>query len=468
MIFALALKSLRNRTLSVSLTVLSIALSVLLLLGVERVRDEARGSFSATVSGTDLIVGARTSPVHLLLYAVFHVGYANNNLRWESYRAIAARPAVAWTIPLSMGDSHRGFRVVGTDAAFFRHFRHGQDQALGLALGAAFAGDRDAVLGADVARRLGYKPGDPLVLAHGAGDVSFVQHDAHPFRVSGVLARTGTPVDRAIYVDLRGISEIHEEETSSQPMDPLQGALRKGGRDPDHRSAQTPGHESAIHGHTPGVDARNTKSHPPGGHGALTHDDEPQAGHDADQSEPALTAVLVGLKSRASALGAQRDINAYAGEPLTALMPGPTLQEIWEILGAMEKTLFAVSALVVLVGLAGMLVALLTSLNERRREMAILRAVGARPGHVFALILGEAAFITAAGIVIGLVALYAGLWLGGPWLETRVGLFIPWRWPSPHEIALMAMVAVAGVLIGLIPAYRSYRRSLADGMTIRV
>lgn len=446
MILGLALKSLRNRTLSVTLTVLSIALSVLLLLGVERVREEARGSFSATVSGTDLIVGARTSPVHLLLYAVFHVGYANNNLSWESYRAIGERPAVAWTIPLSMGDSHRGFRVVGTTAGFFQHFRYGQDQSLRMAQGDAFAGDRDAVLGADVARRLGYRPGDALVLAHGAGDVSFIQHDAHPFKVSGVLMRTGTPVDRAIYVDLRGISEIHDEATSPQAVDPLQGAMRESGSDADHR-AQTSGHDDDRPAHAPR--------------------DDHAADRDVDRSDPAVTAVLVGLTSRAGALGMQRDLNGYTGEPLTALMPGPTLQEVWEILGAMEKTLFAVSALVVLVGLTGMLVALLTSLNERRREMAILRAVGARPRHVFALILGEAAFITAAGVLLGVLALYAGLWLGGPWLETRVGLFIPWRWPSPHEITLMITVAIAGVLVGLIPAYGSYRHSLADGMTLR-
>jgi putative ABC transport system permease protein len=105
-ILALAIKSLRNRKFTVALTMLSIALAVLLLLGVERIRHESRESFAATISGTDLLVGARSSPVHLLLFAVFHIGNATNNLHWESYHAIAANPAVAWTIPLSLGDSH--------------------------------------------------------------------------------------------------------------------------------------------------------------------------------------------------------------------------------------------------------------------------------------------------------------------------------------------------------------------------
>jgi putative ABC transport system permease protein len=136
--------------------------------------------------------------------------------------------------------------------------------------------------------------------------------------------------------------------------------------------------------------------------------------------------------------------------------------------GAAEKTLFAVSALVVVVGIAGMLVALLTSLGERRREMAVLRSVGARPMHIFALILGEAAFLTLLGIAFGVAALYLGLLAGRPWLESRLGLFIVVGSPSAYEFALMIVVTVAGVLIGLIPAYRIYRYSLADGMTIRI
>ena len=193
-----------------------------------------------------------------------------------------------------------------------------------------------------------------------------------------------------------------------------------------------------------------------------------RAGANKPSAPRAITAFLVGLKSRAAALSMQRAVNEYAGEPLTAVLPGLALQEVWEITGAVEKTLFAVSALVVIVGLAGMLVALLTSLSERRREMAVLRSVGARPAHVFALILGEAAFLTALGVVLGVSALYVGLLAGQPWLESRLGLFIAVSWPSAYELLLIVLVGLAGVLIGLMPAYRCYRYSLADGMTIRI
>src|SRR5262245_43687509 len=121
MIVSLAWKSLRNRRATAALTVASIALAVALLLAVERIREQTREGFASTVSGIDLIVGARTSPVHLLLFSVFRIGDATNNVRFDTYRTIAGWPEVAWTIPLSLGDSHRGYRVVGTTGDYFEH-----------------------------------------------------------------------------------------------------------------------------------------------------------------------------------------------------------------------------------------------------------------------------------------------------------------------------------------------------------
>ncbi len=436
MILALAVKSLRNRRFTAALTVLSIALAVVLLLGVERIRSEARESFASTISGTDLIVGARSSPVHLLLYSVFRIGNATNNVAWDSYTTLASRPEVAWAIPLSLGDSHRGYRVLGTTGDYFEHFRFARGRKLEFTAGKQFEDEHDAVLGAEVAEALGYKPGQSIVIAHGAGDVSFSLHKDHPFRVVGILARTGTPVDRTLHVTLTGMDAVHAEHDEAS-VDPLAAAM--------HAS------EEAEHHDTLGAE----------------HEADDGRGHAAG-TKHAITAFLVGLKSRGASLSVQRLINEYDGEPLTAILPGPTLQEVWDIVGAAEKTLLAVSALVVVVGLAGMLVALLTSLSERRREMAILRSVGARPMHVFGLILGEAAFLTLSGIALGVAVLYIGLLAGQPWLESRLGLLIGVGWPSAHELELMMLVGVAGVLIGLIPAYRIYRYSLADGMSIRI
>jgi putative ABC transport system permease protein len=431
---ALAIKSLRNRSFTASLTVLSIALAVALVLGVERIRHQARDGFANTVSGTDLIVGARTSPVNLLLFSVFRIGNASNNISWSSYRTVAERPEVAWSIPLSLGDSHRGFRVLGTTHEYFEHFRFAGDHTLELARGTEFEKPHDAVLGAQVAQTLGYELGTQFVIAHGSGEVELSLHKDKPFRVVGVLARTGTPVDRAIHVPLAGIDAIHAPETAAA-QDPLAAAVQSAG--------------AKHHAHGAGHD----------------HADR---GHSADVPNQPISAFLVGLKSRGQALSIQRLVSEYPSEPLTAILPGVALLEVWETVAAAERTLLIVSVLVVVVGLAGMLVALLTGLNERRREMAVLRSVGARPSHVFGLIMGEAVFLTLLGIALGVAALYIALLAGQPWLESRLGLFFGLGWPSLHEFGIIALVGAAGALVGLVPAYRIYRFSLADGMTLRI
>ena len=154
-VLRLALQSLRNRWLTALLTVLAIAVSVMLLLGVEKIRTGARQSFADTISGTDLIVGARSGSLNLLLYAVFRIGNATNNLSWQSYQDIRARPEVAWAAPLSLGDSHHGYRVLGTTLDYFTHYRFRQTHGLAFRVGAPFSDLFDAVLGADVAAALG-------------------------------------------------------------------------------------------------------------------------------------------------------------------------------------------------------------------------------------------------------------------------------------------------------------------------
>jgi putative ABC transport system permease protein len=416
-IATLALRSLRHRRATAVLTVLSIALSVFLLLAIERLREEAREGFAATVSGTDLIVGARTSGVHLLLATVFHVGEAGGGLRWSSYRALGEHPAVAWTVPLTLGDSHRGFRVVGTTQGYFEHYRYGRAIALSVASGTIFGGPHEAVIGTEVARRLGYGPGSTMVLAHGSGDAAFAPHADRPFRVSGVLAATGTPVDRTVLVSLEDIDALHAPERIAQTDDPLAAALIAA--EPSAEAART------------------------------------------------ITAFLVGLRARSQALSMQRAVSTFPDEPLTAILPATTLQEVWALVSVAEQALRAVSIMAVVVGLAGMLVALLTGIAERRREMSILRSVGARPSQVFALVAGEAAALTLAGVIVGAFVLHVALPLARPWLASRIGLVVGGVWPSILEWQLMALVFVAGSLVGIIPAWRLYRHSVADGLSIR-
>ncbi|MHB0817581.1 ABC transporter permease [Stutzerimonas stutzeri] len=415
----LALASLNNRRFTALLTVFAIALSVCLLLAVERVRNETRASFASTISGTDLVVGARSGSVNLLLYSVFRIGNATNNIRWESFEHFANHPRTSWAIPISLGDSHRGYRVMGTSEAYFEHYRYGRKQALQLAEGRPFGEDPfEVVLGAEVAKTLDYRLDDQLVLAHGVAAVSLVRHDDKPFRVTGILQRTGTPVDRTLHISLAGMEALHIDWQHGMPA---RGAAR--------------------------IDAEQARQ--------------------LDLQPQQITAFLLGLDSRIATFTLQREINQHPGEPLLAVLPGVALQELWSLMGTAEKALFVVSLFVVFTGLIGMLTAILTSLNERRREMAILRSVGARPWHIAGLLLAEAFSLALAGVLFGLLLLYLAIAVAQSPLQSHYGLYLPLAWPSAYEWSLLGGILLAGLLVGSVPAWQAYRQSLADGLSIR-
>jgi putative ABC transport system permease protein len=187
-----------------------------------------------------------------------------------------------------------------------------------------------------------------------------------------------------------------------------------------------------------------------------------------DLTPTAITAFLVGLKSRVATFRLQRAINEYPEEPLSAVIPGVALQQLWDLVGVVEIALVAISGCVVLGGLLGMLAAILTSLNERRREMAILRSVGARPWQVFGLLVSEAGLLAAAGVAVGFGFTYLALLAIAPVAEDAFGIVVRLRPPGSYDVLVGCAVIVAALLMGTLPAWRAYRNALADGLTIRV
>jgi putative ABC transport system permease protein len=415
----LAARSAWHRRGTLSLVVASIALATLLLLTLERLRNDLRTGFSQSVSGTDLVVGARTGPVQLMLYAVFRIGGATNNVEMTSLREVARHRAVAWMVPIALGDSHRGFPVLGTTREYFERFHYGDRQPLVLAQGRPFSGDLDGlyetVIGAEVAARLGYRLGQRITLSHGAGGALGTEHADKPFTVIGILARTGTPVDRTVHVSLQAIEAIHLDWAGGAPL---------------------PGMSIAA-------------EH------ARKFDLEPKQ----------VTAALIGLKSRAAVFVVQRHVQSFEAEPLLAVLPGVALDELWQVLGVAEGALLLMSGLVAAVSLAGLVAVVLAGLNERRRELAVLRAVGAGPRHVLALLTAEGLLITACGVVLGALASWAAVAVAAPWVQGQFGITLELSAPTAHQWGLMAAVLGAGMLASLLPAARAYRLSLADGLT---
>ncbi len=413
----IAIKSARFRRTSLLLTVFTIAISVTLLVGVDKIRKESRSSFVDTVSQTDLIVGARSSPTNLLLYSVFRIGDATNNVSWETYQAIAAQDDVAWTVPISLGDSHRGFRVMGTTTDYFNFYQYSDERSLVVEEGERFDDVFETVLGADVATDLGYDVGEEIILAHGIVSADFALHDDKPFTVVGILERTGTPVDRTVHVSLEGIEAIHVD---------WQGGSR---------SPVT-------------LDAEQTRQ--------------------LDLTPTSITAFMVGLENRGETFRVQRQINEFASEPLSAILPGATLAEFWRTISTIEQVLFVISGFVLVVGLLGMLTTILSTLNERRREIAVLRSIGARASHVISLIMLETLMVVVAGCVAGVGLFYGLLAIARPAIARRTGVDIAITWLDATQLSIMAGVLVGAGLVGLIPGIIAYRRSIHDGLALKV
>ena len=416
MLLRLTLHSLYARWLTVSLTIFAISLSLMLYLSVEKMRTSAYASFTDTISQTDLIVGSRTSSIQLLLYSVFRIGNATNNITWESYEDIISREEVKWSVPISLGDSHKGFRVMGTTDEYFTRYKYRGGQSLEIQNGEHLDDLYDVVLGASVTEKLGYKIGDPLIIAHGLS--SFSKHEDQPFKVSGILKKTGTPVDNTVIVSLEAIEAIHVDWSSG---------------------AKTPGLETPI-----------------------------EIIRQMDLTPKNISGVLIGVNSKLQIFKLQRWVNEYSEEPLSAILPGVALQELWRVVGVVENVLIGISIVVIFTTLIGMTAIIFSSLNERRREMAIWRAMGATPTVILGLLMLEAFIVSFLSSVISTIFLFLLLIILQPWIDQTYGILISIEMFSVEELSVFVYFILAALLISLLPALRAYWLSINDGMTIKI
>ena len=496
MLVRLALASLRSRVLTTSLTVASIALSVTLLVGIENVRAGVRDSFAGTIRGVDLIAGARGGSLQVLLSAVFGIGSPAGSVKLSTMERWQAHPAVKWVVPYSLGDSHRGFRVVGTTPEFYERYRFRNDGRMVFVSGRAAVADTEVVIGHEVAEKLGYTVGSPVVVVHGLRDIGTSSHEAHPFHVVGILGRTFTPIDRSVYVTLEGIEAMHSEETgvagSSMASAEVAGGRVSGGRgqggtaQPQTARKQTAQNSdkaaaiiaankqrAAAMAPPPGTPMVMPGASPPPVAVVQKAADEPAADEPAadepehDHGDDQITAFFVGTKNRFEALMLQREMNTDLVEPLTAVIPGVALGELWQNIGSAEVGLRVIAIFAVAIGLTGMLVALYSSLEARRREMAILRAVGAGPRLIISLLVLESVLLAIVGCLIGVAAVYGGLFLAQGPIEQRFGLHIALHPLRATEWTYLTVVVGASLLIGFVPAWKAYRTSLVDGLSPR-
>ena len=379
-----------------------------------RKRRRASG-FDATINGVDLIVGARGGDVQILLYSVFNIGNATNNISAETIAKLEADPDIAW-VAVWLGDSHRGYRVVGTDNRFFDHVQTGGGSPLTYADGQGLTGIFGAVIGSSVARDLDYQVGQSMVVTHGLVSAGTADHDDMPFYVSGILAPTGTPIDRNIYVPLEGITAIHIDWKNG---------------------AKTPGASITV-------DQLESR----------------------DLRPSSLTAALIGVDNRRRIFQIQRKLNEDKAEPLSAIIPGVALSNLWAVVGVIEESFRFISLSAFVVSILGLVALLNMSLAQRRREMAIYRSLGARPWQIASLLLIEATFIGVVAAIVGIVLTLTLQQLVTQFAFTHASISLQFAPLNFQDLLRMATYILATLLAGILPAIRLYRQSLADGISV--
>ena len=408
------------------------------MLSLQRIQEQAEASFQRSVDGVDLIVGARSGDVQLMLSTVFRVGNHPDTLSWGSFESIRERPEVDWAIPMITGDGHRGYPLVGVGDGFYQNIRFGSEKSLDFTQGRAPYDLFDVVLGAEVAVQLGYSLGDEIVISHGGGEIehhhghhddnhAHEEHDDHadeeynghagsqegayshadrPFRVAGILTRTGSPVDRQLLVSVEGYAALHIDW-----VDGMQQAYRSISKDRLRQLMIPP---------------------------------------------ERLNAVYVGTKHPSQALDLQYWLQTSANEPLSAVLPGVALQNLWGVVGGIEQVALTMAWGTLFVALAGFLSTLLASQPERFLELAVYRALGIGPGAIAIMLLVETIFLTSLALLVSwlLVAIVAAF--VGDYLQAGFGVSLGSAWPSNRQLAITVIILGVSLAAAILPAVQVY------------
>nr|WP_269783486.1 ABC transporter permease [Marinibactrum halimedae] len=371
------------------MAIFSLTVSVFVMLSVEHVRQEMQSGVEKAISGVDLIVGARTGELNLLMYSVFRMGNASNNIQWRSFEAIQNHKQVAWAVPIALGDSHAGYPVLGTTEAYFDALKVGEEEPLKFQQGQSFANTMEVVLGAQVAHQLKYQLGDEIILSHGTGKTSFQKHDKHPFTIVGILSATGSPIDKSIHVSLEGLEAIHAAE--NKPYQPTTTAAK-----------------------------------------------------------PSVTAVFVGLKSKLAAFKVQRQVGAYRKDPLMAILPGITLAKFWQMMGSVDIVLKVISGIVLVSSLLGLMSMIVAGARERRQEMHLLRMIGARPWQILGFMQAEILLVCLISIAAAVTTLTSVLWAFQTYIFNSTGLLIGLNIFTPRVWVILSLIVLSTMCVGFV------------------
>ena len=472
--FTLVFQSLLNRWLSCLLIILTLAFSISLYFTVSRIQESVKASFKSTVSGVDSVVAARGGNLQILLNSVFLIGEPSAPIQWNTYQDIANNNKIKWAVPISLGDSHKGYRVIGTTNNYFKQIKYSSRKNIEFLTGNSFNDVFDVVLGSVVASKLNYNIGEEIAITHGLSDVGEVhtftseknakhddhddhakheedeghddhedhakhddhddhakheedeedqEHDDHAshdhenlgFKVSGILKPTGTPIDNAVYVSLAGIEAMHTGWIGNQKVIDvsLEQIMKK------------------------------------------------------ELRPKTISAIFLSLNNRTQIFQFQRDVINYKEEAISSVMPGITLSRLWMLTGNVDKAFKIITFFIIIIALLGMIAMTIAGLSSRRREMAILRSVGASPVNIVSLLLVESIIISIVSCIVGYILMVVIFSLGKDYLQNNYGIFIDSFSIKNYDLQIVITIVFAALIATIVPAIQIYKNTVRDGLSVK-
>jgi len=414
-IFFIVKKSLLQHKLSTVITVLSVALAAALVMSVFSIRDQAESAFTGGPAGFDAVLGARGSQLQLVLNTVFHLETSPGNIPWSEYKSLSKNENVELAVPYALGDNYKGYRLVGTTPELFDKFEYTKGKTFEFQKGGkVFDPDRrEAVVGSYVAQKTGLKKGSLFNAYHG---LYFNKNSRHKdkYEVTGVLKPTNSPSDRVIWV-------------------------------PINQFYMTKGH--VLRGTGKEYDAH------------VHHDPD-----DIPDVHKEISAVMLKFKNPASGFKLASSINREGKDATLAWPIGTVLAELFEKIGWVTKILTLVAYIVIAVAAGSILASIYNTMNERRREFAILRALGAKKGTVFSSVVFEAVTISFIGTIIGFIFYLILITFASVIIRKQTGVVLDVLYFHPVLIITPVVMILLGALAGIIPAYKAYKTEVASSL----
>jgi len=427
-ILRLSWKNILNKPLNLILNLVLFSLGVGLISLLLLVNVQLEEKFEKNFAGIDLVIGAKGSPLQLILSSLYHLDAPTGNMPVAEAKAFLnpKHPIFKAAIPLSLGDSHKGYRIVGTNAGFINLYQ-AEFEA-----GEVFKETMEVVVGATVAKNLGMNPGDTFKSSHGLiEDENLVHEDAAPFKVVGILKKTGSVIDQLLITKTQSIWAVHEEHDHEEE---------------EHEEHNHEEEEHEEHNHEGEEHAHDS---------AATEEEMPLAFYEDQQ----ITSLLVQFRGRnIQALNMARNINENTN--FQAATPAIEINRLYTLLGVGEEALKALAMLIIFVSGLSIFISLFSSLRERKYELAVMRTLGAKPGFLFQLIIFEGVILAVLGFIFGIALSHGSMIFLADFLEKSYRYDFTAALFLKEEAYLFGGSLVIGIIAAIIPAFQASKTDI--------